>query len=100
MKLIEKKCPNCGASLEFSENDKSCKCQYCKRGFEIERESDDSDEYSLVEQKADKILTIVDIIVLFLAIFLIIYGSYKIYTIYFRHNKTLVNPIINTRMDY
>ena len=40
MKLIEKKCPNCGASLEFSETDKSCKCQYCHRAFEIERDND------------------------------------------------------------
>ena len=39
MKLIEKKCPNCGASLEFSETDKSCKCPYCHRAFEIERDS-------------------------------------------------------------
>lgn len=38
MKLIEKKCPNCGASLEFSETDKSCSCQYCHRAFEIERD--------------------------------------------------------------
>ena len=37
MKLIEKKCPNCGGSLEFSETDKSCKCEYCHRAFEIER---------------------------------------------------------------
>ncbi len=37
MNLIEKKCPNCGASLEFSDTDKSCKCNYCHRAFEIER---------------------------------------------------------------
>ena len=39
MKLIEKKCPNCGASLEFSETAKSCKCDYCHRTFEIERDN-------------------------------------------------------------
>lgn len=39
MRLIEKKCPNCGASLEFNENDKSCSCQYCHRSFEIERDT-------------------------------------------------------------
>ena len=38
MKLIEKKCPNCGGSLEFSETAKSCKCEYCHRAFEIERD--------------------------------------------------------------
>lgn len=43
MKLIEKKCPNCGANLEFNDNDKSCKCSYCKRSFEIERDMTKSD---------------------------------------------------------
>ena len=28
MKLIEKKCPNCSASLEFKENDKNCQAVY------------------------------------------------------------------------
>lgn len=39
MRLVEKKCPNCGANLEFGDNDKSCKCQYCHRSFEIERDT-------------------------------------------------------------
>lgn len=55
MKLIEKKCPNCGASLSFSDNDKSCKCEYCERSFEIERCNDSSsnlsDNFSLSELK-------------------------------------------------
>ena len=37
MKLVEKKCPNCGATLEFNDSDKSCVCSYCHRAFEIER---------------------------------------------------------------
>ena len=37
MELIEKKCPNCGASLEFGDNDKSCTCNYCHRSFIIEK---------------------------------------------------------------
>lgn len=41
MKLIEKKCPNCGANLSFDENDKVTKCDYCKREFEIERDAQD-----------------------------------------------------------
>lgn len=47
MKLIEKKCPNCGANLEFSENDKNCTCSYCHRSFEIERDQNDLNEYIL-----------------------------------------------------
>ena len=54
MKLIEKKCPNCGANLEFSETDKSCKCEYCHRAFEIERDekinvSDIAEQFNLSE---------------------------------------------------
>ena len=56
MKLIEKKCPNCGASLEFSDTDKSCKCQYCHRAFEIERDNsinvnDIAEQFNLSELK-------------------------------------------------
>ena len=56
MKLIEKKCPNCGANLEFGDNDKSCKCQYCHRAFEIERDTslnvaDIAEQFNLSEFK-------------------------------------------------
>ena len=54
MRLIEKKCPNCGANLEFDENDKSCKCQYCKRSFEIERDTDNLDKFNLIYDKMQK----------------------------------------------
>jgi hypothetical protein len=62
MKLIEKKCPNCGASLSFSETDKSCKCEYCHREFEIERDEkiiqdesrDNFDAYSLIDPETAK----------------------------------------------
>ena len=54
MRLIEKKCPNCGANIEFEDDAKSCKCEYCKRSFEIERDnadknSDDPKNYKLSE---------------------------------------------------
>ena len=51
MRIIEKKCPNCGAALEFNETDKSCKCNYCKRSFEIERDSDAPMEFEIVDNK-------------------------------------------------
>lgn len=47
MRLIEKECPNCGAELHFTKEDTSCKCEYCKREFEIER---DTDKKKLVDQ--------------------------------------------------
>ena len=54
MRLIEKECPNCGASLSFTKEDTSCKCEYCKREFEIERDTDKKkldDQFSLSELK-------------------------------------------------
>ena len=56
MNLIEKKCPNCGASLEFNETDKSCKCEYCHRSFEIERTGDNLENYELVLRKVSDVL--------------------------------------------
>ena len=42
MKIIEKKCPNCGASLSFNDNDKETKCNYCNREFIIEGEKEEN----------------------------------------------------------
>ena len=60
MKLVEKKCPNCGGSLKFSFEDKETKCEFCGRCFEIERDdnlADDNEEmfnasnYKLTEEQ-------------------------------------------------
>ena len=56
MKLIEKKCPNCGASLEFNENDKSCVCNYCHRSFEIERDTSKLDELKEAQYVLNEIM--------------------------------------------
>lgn len=90
MKLIEKKCPNCGAALEFNESDKSCKCDYCHRSFEIERDqsvdvSDIAEQFNLNELNGPlKIFSIFSgavMITIFIMTFLIIggvgYGIYK-----------------------
>lgn len=52
MRLIEKECPNCGAGLSFTKEDTTCKCEYCKREFEIERDPEKKklvDQFSLSE---------------------------------------------------
>ena len=36
MKIIEKKCPNCGANLEFDVGEKNVRCSSCRRLFAIE----------------------------------------------------------------
>ena len=54
MRLIEKECPNCGAGLHFNRDDTTCKCEYCKREFEIERDTEKKkldDQYILSELK-------------------------------------------------
>ncbi len=45
MKLVTKKCPNCGASLSFDENDTKIKCEYCKQQIMIEREHKSSTDF-------------------------------------------------------
>ena len=54
MRLIEKECPNCGASVSFTKEDTTCKCEYCKREFEIERDTEKKkldDQFILNELK-------------------------------------------------
>lgn len=108
MKLVEKKCPNCGASLEFNETDKSCKCEYCKRVFEIERDnsinsSSISDQFQL--NKLEKPLKIFGIymastyiiggiVVILVFIFIGICG-YKIYNSANKNFNDAVNKTVN-----
>ena len=83
MRLIEKKCPNCGADLEFDENAKSCKCSYCKRSFEIERDVNDLEKINLVFDKVEKpvkamfIIPFVFAIVIFLIVFCSIFFGFR-----------------------
>ncbi len=55
MKLIEKKCPNCGASLSFNSNDKEVTCKYCNVSFEIEKEIGDLIDTERIEKVANEI---------------------------------------------
>ena len=85
MKLIEKKCPNCGASLSFDENDKVTRCDYCKREFEIERDA--QDRINLVIGETGKsivkyffishmVISIISVVIFLLVFGLIIFGVY------------------------
>ncbi len=42
MKIIEKKCPNCGAQLSFDGEDTEAKCNYCGQEFIIEKDIKDT----------------------------------------------------------
>lgn len=41
MKLVEKKCPKCGADLSFDKGSKEVICKYCNTSFEVLRDKDD-----------------------------------------------------------
>jgi len=40
MKIVEKKCPNCHANLEFDVGEQNVKCPSCRRAFAIEYDKD------------------------------------------------------------
>ena len=120
MKLIEKKCPNCGASLSFDENDKVTKCDYCKREFEIERDA--QDQISLVIGETGKsvikyffishmVIGIISIIVFLIIFGFIIFGIYTgnylipIYKGIYSNGETtytIFTPVVyeNVKFDY
>ena len=93
MKLIEKKCPNCGAALEFEESDKSCKCQYCKRSFEIERDTDNLEKFNLIYDKIQKPMQ-----TMFLIPFFIIVGIIILF-IAIRVFSAINNPVVESSTD-
>lgn len=76
MKIIEKKCPNCGASLSFNDNDKETKCNYCNREFIIEGEKEDSSKVKsedfILHEKVIKAYGIVHYIISFIIILITI----------------------------
>ena len=77
MKLVEKKCPNCGGSLKFSFQDKETTCEFCGRCFEIERDDsldEDNEEifnasnYKLTEEQKKAAKTALGVFAAFQAI--------------------------------
>lgn len=41
MKLIQKKCPSCGAEIKFDKNEKEVTCKYCNASFQVEKDLTD-----------------------------------------------------------
>lgn len=89
MKLVEKKCPNCGANLKFDKDDMEVTCKYCDTSFEIEKEMNfnelvedvfDSEAFNL-HKKTFKhlsrfvfIFTLIVFILIFIAVIINIFG--------------------------
>ena len=88
MKLIEKKCPNCGAGLSFKPTDKQVKCEYCKQEYGIENENHEeilegsldevANNFTLHKKTVTTIAT-VQIIMSAIVIILILCGSFLIF---------------------
>lgn len=43
MKIIEKKCPNCGGNLDFKVGEHDVRCESCRRKFAVEYDTDLND---------------------------------------------------------
>ena len=119
MRLIEKECPNCGAGLSFTKEDTTCKCEYCKREFEIERDPEQKrlvDQFSLSELKTPfKIFSFltfggfftqalmifgVFIIVIVIAGFGIFFGGKDPNTLFSKTNNYVTSPSDLSDSDY
>lgn len=88
MKLVQRKCPSCGATLSFDENAKEVTCEYCKQKITIEREENkdnfDTTDFSLrvakyyEEKKSNYGKKIALVIVTIFGIFIILLGFFVV----------------------
>lgn len=74
MRIVEKKCPNCGANLSFESDAKEAKCNYCSQEYIIEQDKNVSeknetspDDFKL-EKKAIKAFNFVRFFIFFIVI--------------------------------
>lgn len=115
MKLIEKKCPNCGASLKFDKDDTEVTCEYCNRHFTVQRDISDKKnssktdlediDFELIEEvfnRFDKMTSsmfrtprIVSGIIIFIAIFVIVFivGIFNTFKSTENDTSTSVNKV-------
>ena len=73
MRLIEKKCPNCGTPIGFGESDTSCECRFCHKIYIIKRDALNITDYNLEEQEEKKktnywLLILIAVIVLIIGL--------------------------------
>lgn len=52
MTLKPKKCPNCGAPLDYKYGDTSAHCTYCRSNFAIEYENEKPKRYGVTMKEA------------------------------------------------
>ena len=49
MKVVEKKCPNCGSNIEIEEGKRIFKCKYC--GTTLERDKNEELQIQMQEEE-------------------------------------------------
>lgn len=111
MKLVEKKCPNCGAGLSFNKDSREVICEYCKKSYIIEKEESKDkgknleDYYKLVEEfnnhpigKASKVMTIIIYVFSFL-FFAFIFISMVLSFVEFRKGDSFLPKIESIKKD-
>lgn len=59
MKIIEKKCPNCGGNLDFKVGERDVVCKSCRRKYAVQY--DGIDDLSQLSEKAMEALEAADI---------------------------------------
>lgn len=109
MKLIEKKCPNCGAGLSFDKDSHDVTCEYCKKSYVIERENTHSksdvnqleEYYKLVEEFSNRpvnkvgryFIIAITVIIFGSTIFGIIQGLNNFNNVSSKANSSFINNI-------
>ena len=78
MRLIQKKCPNCGANLEFDKDDSDVTCSYCNAKYIIEKEKNieniiDPNQFILRQEEARAISKVLIVIFCIIFIFALIF---------------------------
>ena len=99
MKIIEKKCPNCGADLKFNIGDRETKCNYCKTEFIIEDNNTDNKNFNLdninLNQKFVRVFGITHIIatsmIILITFFIFIMALTGIKKIKLKNNQIDIN---------
>lgn len=89
MRIIESKCPGCGANVKFNESDNKGICEYCKKEFTITKDPQEEFLLSVNEFSKDvmkqvsssfKISRIMFFIVFFIALAIILFVFIKMFT--------------------